>query len=243
MATMHATKRPAAFSQGRVALLEDGANVDVGDINALVRTFREHKNENMTAYGIVGETIADIAYAIDPKKSVGTPHKNITEMLLCTIDKLGRGTGSYQELKDVTSRLYDDTHLEPRRGIRGVRTCMLNGYTYIELASYGWPQRHARVRIAMHRLMCWLRWGNPSSEESIVCHDPRCSRRECVGLACLRWGTNAINAHDRVTSNVLRRARLGRATKSDAQASESMLPIATFCVVWVLTWVHVWLVR
>lgn len=216
-------KRLATFSQGRVALLEDSANVDVSDINAMVQTFRKHKLDNMRVHGIVGQTIANIACGIDPQKVEGTPHKDILEMLLCTIDRLVRGSGSYEDLKNGTSRLYDEAHMEPRRGIRGVRTCMLNGYTYLELASYGWPRRHGRVRVAMHRLMCWLRWGNHSRDKFIVCHDPQCPRRECVSLACLRWGSNAINAHDRVTRHAHRRARQARATASDAQASEYML--------------------
>ena len=196
MATMQAPKRLASLSQGRVALLDDTRDISVGALEPLMTTLRKHTNHDMFCKGI-GVDIRHIACTQDEEKG-HTPQRDILEMLLCAIDKLLRGSGTLVDLRNGTSRLYDDTHLHPRRAIRGMRTYLVNEYTHIDLGYYGRTKPRARIRVPMHRLMCWLRWGNPSKDsKATVCHDPHCPRRDCVSLVCLRWGDDADNARDR----------------------------------------------
>ena len=199
-------------------LLDESEDVDERDIKALVTTLRAKNDNNLVCHDM-GEEIRDVACREDERKSE-TPIRDIVEILLCIIDRLVGGSGTVDDLRNGTSRLYADTHLVPTLATKGIITYHLGGYTYIEVGRYGYRQSHACVRVAMHRLMCWLRWGTPSNPKSIVCHDPRCPRSTCVSLACLRWGDNARNARDRVARGAHRRARQGRASPGDAQASE-----------------------
>ena len=204
---MQASRPLACLCQGRVALLDDNIDVDVADIKALVALLVKHKNNHIDCQGI-GEVIKDTAHT-----EVGvlgsTPHKDILEALLCVIDLLVGGNGSVVRLREGTSALYAESHLRPKGARKGVKTFLVKGYAHIDLGQYGLARR--RIRMPMHRIMCWLRWGNPSDGKAIVCHRIECVRRDCVGLACLRWGTPADNARDRVARAALRRARQGRA--------------------------------
>ena len=158
-----------------------------------------------------------------------TPLKDIIEGLLCVIDILVGGNGSDVDLRDGTSQLYAERHLYPMGATKGIKTFLVNGYIYLDLGQYGSSQR--RIRVPMHRIMCGLRWGNPSFVKACACHDIECVRRDCVGLGCLRWATAAANARDRVRKAALRRARQGRAAPGVARASACMSLTPKSCVV------------
>ena len=216
VATRQAMKRLASLSQGRVALLDDTRDVNVSVLEPLMAIFSKHNNNGMCVMGI-GQSIRRIACTKDAK----TPQRDILEVLLCAIDRLLDGNGSPEDLKNGASRLYDDTHLQPMHAESGLKTLYMSGYPYMDIGSYGKAGARAHIRVAMHRVMCWLRWHNPSKDsKASVCHDPHCPRRDCVSLGCLRWGDDADNGRDRVIKSAHRRARQGRASPSVAQASE-----------------------
>lgn len=56
-----------------------------------------------------------------------------------------------------------------------------------------------KIKIAVHRLACWLAHGDPPSQAHECCH--ACPNKPwCVRPACLRWGTHQENnAHPRAT--------------------------------------------
>ena len=218
--------RPLArLCQGRVALLDQNRDVDVGDIKALVALLVNNRNNHIDCQG-VGEEIRRTAHTQVGLEGT-TPHKDILEALLCIIDLLVGGNGSLLDLRDGTSRLYAETHLHPKGARKGIKTYVVKGYTHVDLGQYGLARR--RIRVPMHRLMCWLRWGKPSDGTAFACHDVGCLRRACVGLGCLRWASPAANARDRVRKTALRRARQGRAAPSVALASECMLLDTHIC--------------
>lgn len=221
MGTIQEPKRLGLLSSGRVLLLDESVDVDVGEINELVRKLVASNYVDLMCYGM-GEECRHVACRQDDGKSKA-PKRDILEMLLCVIDKLVGGNGLPLDLKNGTCILYDDTHLIPRHATRGTTTHLLNDYIYIEVRRYGRRKSWAYLRVSMHRQMCWLRWGNASTPESIVCHDPQCARRACVALGCLRWDDNATIARDRVRRDTLRRARQGRAPESVARASECLV--------------------
>ena len=226
---MQAPKRLASLCQGRVALLDHNVDVDVGDIKDLVALLVRHRNNHIDCRGI-GEEIRRTAHTQLGVQGT-TPHKDILEALLCIVDVLVGGNGSVEALRNGTSRLYAEGHLHPRVARRGIRTYLVKGYMHIDLGLYGLARR--RIRVPMHRIMCWLRWGNPSDSSAVVCHDIACPRRDCVGLACLRWDTVAANARDRVRKGALRGARQGRAAPGVARESERSHQGTGYNMVWV----------
>ena len=217
MATMQVPKPLALRCQGRVALLDRASEVHFRDISAL----RAKLGLPMDCTSI-GSVMRSIACTPSTSEAPFTPMKDMMEYLLCVIDLSIGGDGEYQSLLDGTSKLYDEGHLWPTKGINGVPIYMLDErYAQFYMGTYA----RGPIRVSMHRLMCWLRWGNPPEANSIVCHDIGCPRRTpaCVSLGCLRWGDRAANARDRVEAHAYRNARQGRAPASVAQASECSL--------------------
>lgn len=81
----------------------------------------------------------------------------------------------------------------------------------------------APIKIGMHVVMCWLRWGDaPNGLQSpVVLHDPlTCRHSWCLGLQCLSWGDAMDNVRDRERALVHRRALQAGLVGAEAEASE-----------------------
>lgn len=72
-------------------------------------------------------------------------------------------------------------------------------YPRVILAKQVW-QRNSKgsyqvpICLSLHRFACWLAEGNPSADVCLATH--LCGKKQCLRLACLRWGNHKTNQED-----------------------------------------------
>ena len=198
-----APKHLATLSYGRVQLqASQGEDIAFGHIARLVAKV----NSPRYSVGSPGRKI--LANNIRDKVCKERhPIREVLIYLLTLIDKYVGGPCRVADILDGTSTLYDGAHTYVRdMDLDATISRHGTGYRHFVVGHFR-NERGKRepVKIGMHVVMCWLRWGDAPNDMKapVVRHDwMQFNRSGCLGLACLKWGEQADNVCDKKKSKV-----------------------------------------